>query len=353
MKVLVIPSDTSGCGFYRMQEPGQAVADQYRGSIDVQFATGLHLNQTFSGRIDNVDVQGADVVVFQRLTSLDLLQRVQRQGVAVVFEIDDLLSAIPAGHRAYDSLVRSGAAELTHRCARLADWVTASTPDLLAAYCRHGRGSVIPNAIPRRLAELPPAYERTPDPVVVGWTGMMSTHPYDLHTVGSGVQQAMRATTGRAQFTVIGQADGVAAALALDTEPVEVGLIRSVDRFVEAVGHHLDVGIAPLRDDRFNRAKSWLKPLEYAARGVFGVYGDMPEYVRLGLGVRAVRPRDWAAAITRAVNDPDWRREQAQTNRDRVLTSHLTEHTAGRWARAWLSAADHRARTRALTPARR
>lgn len=344
MKVLVIPSDSSGCGFYRMREPAAAVARAFPGELTVELATGLYVNQAESGRVGEVDAQGADVVVFQRLTSLDLLHRLQSQGVAVVFEIDDLLSAIPADHRAYDALVRSGAAELTHLCARRADWVTASTPELLAAYAPHGRGEVIPNAVPRRLAELPPAYERTPDPVTVGWTGMMSTHPYDLQTVGSGVAQAMRNTDAR--FRVVGLSEGVGRALALGEDPPETGLVRDVERFVAGVGVYLDVGIAPLRDDRFNRSKSWLKPLEYAARGVLGVYSPMPEYRRLGLGVPALRPRDWAAAITRAVTDPDWRTELAAANRARVLAGHLTEHTAPLWAGAWKRAADERVRGR-------
>ncbi len=84
--------------------------------------------------------------------------------------------------------------------------------------------------------------------------------------------------------------------------------------------------------------------LEYSARVVFAVRSPSAEYERLGLGYRAKRPRDWAAALTRAVEDADWRREQAAANREQVLARHLTEHTAELWATAWRTAREKRSR---------
>lgn len=337
-----MPADRSGCGFYRMIEPAAAVAAAYP-EWDVVVGDGLPVEvEPITRQITGVDTGGADVVVLQRPVNPHQIELIRAKGAAVVVEMDDLLSAVPHGHAGYDALVRSGAADAAVACARLADWVTVSTPALLGEYARHGRGDVVPNAIPRRLAELPPAYQRTPRSLTVGWTGYVATHPYDLQTVGSGVQQALHATGAR--FTVIGRAEGVARALALSEEPGEVPPIPDVAEFVTAVGDILDVGISPLRDDRFGRAKSWLKPLEYAARGVLPIYGPGPEYRRLGLGVSAVRPRDWAAAITRADRDPDWRAEQAAAAHAAVLDRHLVEHTAHLWAAAWKSAADQRTR---------
>src|SRR3712207_7118111 len=107
-------------------------------------------------------------------------QRVlQAQGVAVVVEIDDLLSGVPYGHMGHDALVRHRMGDHVVVAAREADFVTASTPSLLKEYARHGRAAVIENAIPRRIAELPPAYERNPGVVTIGWTGNVQGHPYD------------------------------------------------------------------------------------------------------------------------------------------------------------------------------
>ena len=106
------------------------------------------------------------------------------------------------------------------------------------------------------------------------------------------------------------------------------------------------MGVAPLRTDRFNTAKSWLKALEFAARGVYFVRSPSAEYERLGLGMRARSPRDWAKWITVGIQDADRRRELAAAARETVLAQHLTEHTVERWIGAWRTALDNRARSR-------
>jgi glycosyltransferase involved in cell wall biosynthesis len=203
---------------------------------------------------------------------------------------------------------------------------------------------VVPNAIPRRTAELPPAYEREPDVVTVGWAGTVGSHPYDLQEMGTGMQQALDRTAGRSRLAILGLAGNAQELLRLTDAPVEIPWVMDVDGYAAALGERFDVGIAPLRLDDFNACKSWLKVLEYSARGVFSVRSPSPEYERLGLGYRAKRPRDWATALIRAVEDPDWRREQAAAARETVLAHHLTEHTAEQWASAWRTARDVRSR---------
>ncbi|MGY1606446.1 glycosyltransferase family protein [Geodermatophilus sp. SYSU D00700] len=240
-------------------------------------------------------------------------------------------------------LVRRGVGRLAEGIAREADLVTVSTPNLLQ-FAPRGRGVVVPNAIPRRIAELPPAYEREPEVLTIGWAGTVGSHPYDLQEMGSGLQQALDRHPGRARFAIMGQAGNAGERLRLAEEPLEYPWVMDVDGYATALGERFDIGIAPLRLDTFNSCKSWLKVLEYSARGVFSVRSPSTEYERLGLGYRAKRPRDWATAIARAVEDADWRREHAAAARDRVLARHLTEHTAEQWAAAWRRAREERSR---------
>ena len=134
--------------------------------------------------------------------------------------------------------------------------------------------------------------------VTIGWTGNVLVHPYDLQEMGSGLQQALDRTKGKSQFVVLGQKWDARQRLLLSEEPSEVLWKREVDDYVAAVGELFDVGIAPLRLDRFNNAKSWLKPLEYSARGVFCVRARTSEYERLGLGLPARSAKDWAKWLT-------------------------------------------------------
>lgn len=334
--------DRGGCAYHRMVEPGRAVGDACP-DIDIHIDWRVNATRDRDGHIDHVVAHGADVVVMQRPAPeimLEHLRQLQRQGVAVVVEIDDLLSAISPAHVGYREYVRGGIAARVAACAAEADWVTVSTPALAATYGRHGRVSVIPNAIPRHIAELPPAYDRSPDVVTVGWTATVNSHPHDLDELASGLRQAIESTPGRSRFAVYSGADQVAPKVGV--RPDEIGWCADPADFLASVGEQLDVGIAPLREDRFNAAKSWLKPLEYAARGVLPIRSTTGEYERAGIGVAAKRPRDWARLLTRAISDKDWRREQAAAARQQVLERHLTEHTAEAWAAAWRSAADSR-----------
>ena len=346
MRVVVCKTKYSGLSYHRVEEPARAVNEA---AVGVQVTVAQGLTTTMSRGSDpvvlDVDDQGADVVVLQLPKTVELLQCMrilQARGVAVVVEIDDLLSGVPFGHQGH-GIVRSGSAQRAADCAREADMVTVTTPALREEYARHGRGTVVPNAIPRRLAELTPAYERTADVVEVGWTGNVLGHPYDLQVMGSGLEQALAATQGLSRFTVLGQKFDMQHRLGLTTDPREVLWLPDVDSYIRAVGELFDIGIAPLRIDKFNTAKSWLKVLEYSARGVYSVRSPSAEYERLGLGWRAKAPRDWAKAITKAVQDPDWRREQAAAAHRTVLDQHLTEHTVPLWLGAWQRAAENRA----------
>ena len=353
MNVLLSHTMFTGSLFHRIAEPARAVTEAGLG-VEVTVQHGLKTvmapdpdNPAAPLRVREVDAQGADVVVLQlpkTLEMLDCLRLLQAQGVAVVVEVDDHLTALPPGHQGHDALIRKGIGRIAEQCVREADFVTVSTPNLLALYGARGHGMMVPNAIPRRIAELPPAYEREPELVTIGWTGTVGTHPYDLEEMGSGLPQALDRTRGRSRFTILGQGENAREMLRLAEDPVEIPWIMDVDGYAAAIGERFDIGVAPLRIDTFNNCKSWLKVLEYSARGVFAVRSPSAEYERLGLGFRAKRPRDWAAALTRAVEDADWRREQAAANREQVLARHLTEHTAELWATAWRTAREKRSR---------
>ena len=350
MRVLLARSGSKGSSYYRIDEPARAVREAGVGvDVDVRLglATVMHRGPADDEpQVVEVDAEGADVVVLQlpkTAAMLQIIRLLQAQGVAVVVEMDDLLTGVPYGHMAHRSLVRGGKGDMAHQCAREADLVTVTTPALLGEYAAHGRGVVVPNAIPRRIAELPPAYEREPETLTIGWAGNVLGHPYDLQEMGSGLQQALDRTRPNSRLLVIGQKWDMASRLGLTSEPEELPWLDSVDTYATRVGELFDVGIAPLRLDKFNECKSWLKPLEYSARGVYCVRARSSEYERLGLGMPARAPKDWAKWISLGVQDADRRRAVAAAAREQVLASHLTEHTVEQWTAAWRSALDHRA----------
>ncbi len=140
MNVLLSTTLFPGSLYYRMSEPARAVNDVGLG-VEVTVQRGVKTTMARSSAdpdapaaVQTVDAQGADVVVLQLPKTremLDVLRLLQGRGVAVVVEMDDLLSAVPPGHRGHDVLVRKGVARVAAACAQEADFVTVSTPALL------------------------------------------------------------------------------------------------------------------------------------------------------------------------------------------------------------------------------
>lgn len=101
----------------------------------------------------------------------------------------------------------------------------------------------------------------------------------------------------------------------------------------------MDIGIGPLRDTRFNRAKSSLRAIEYAALGIVAVLPDLPIYhgwVEDGVTGRLITPSRTLAGVLHEIADPYTRRQMASAARARAA-GWTTEANIGRWLEAWHS----------------
>jgi O-antigen biosynthesis protein len=99
-----------------------------------------------------------------------------------------------------------------------------------------------------------------------------------------------------------------------------------------------DVAVAPLRDTAFNRCKSDLKFLEYAALGLPGIYSDVIPYSpsvdheQTGLLVENTVDA-WCAAILRFALDPELRKRTAARAKEYVLAERCLQHQADDYVR--------------------
>lgn len=348
MDIMLLPADKSGCGLYRMVIPGREAAKQ--GVHKMYFGGGV------MGRIEPDDngmpivkylpPLNVDVIVFQRPFDSVVKQCIplaQKQGVAVVVELDDDVMHVDPGNSAH-RLVQPKLNPLSNwknvvEACKLADWVTVSTPPL-TRYAPHGRVSVIRNAVPASILTMPdrPAH----DPVTVAWTGAVATHPRDLQVTGRGIRQALAATG--AKFAVIGDGSNVMRNLDLLKEPEATGWLP-LPEYPEALKRIADVGIVPLADTRFNRAKSYLKGMEMAGLGIPFVASPLPEYRELaamGVGELASSPREWERKVRRLVADESYRVERAEQGREVVRERLTVDKTVDQWVSAWESARTYR-----------
>jgi hypothetical protein len=114
------------------------------------------------------------------------------------------------------------------------------------------------------------------------------------------------------------------------------GTFTGAVTFADWIGHvsrALDIGTAPLEDNRFNLSKSWLKPLELAAAGVPFVRSTTPEYEALGAGLPAAGHKEWRHQLTRLINDPDLCASEVERNHQ-IAARHTYDLHAESWYEA-------------------
>lgn len=288
----------------------------------------------------------ADVVVFQRVTHqwiADAIPALRARGVAVVVDIDDDLNAVHPSNPAWESMhpknlgrpmagggVNRHSWSHLNRACRDATLVTVSTPALLNVYARHGRGHVLPNYLPDTYYGVP--HE---DSDLLGWPASLHSHPDDPSVMGG----SMARLTGEGfAFRTVGDPRGAGKAFGLQADPPGAPVEMSA---WPAEVAKLGVGIAPLADTRFNRAKSHLKILEMSALGVPWVASPRAEYAALhkrGVGALADTPRRWHKELSRLLSSPALRVERAEAGRAMAETMRIREN-AWRWLDAWERAA--------------
>lgn len=318
MRVHVVPADHGGCGFYRLRLPASVT------SLATTVSTELVVGRDLAGRVRDVRVD-ADVVVLQRPAhqwQLDAIRVMQAQGVRVVLDMDDDFTCLHPSNPAK----QAGTAEMMAKACQLADLVTVSTPALARRYGSHGRVVVLPNCVPGWYLDVDAAKDRG-----VGWSGSVHTHPDDLEVTRGAVGRTV------SDFHVIGTGEGVKRGLGLRDEPSMTGWVP-LEAYPREVAR-LTVGLVPLVDTQFNRAKSALKMAEYASLGVVPVVSPTPDNLRLhadGVGLVAKRPRDWQRHLRTLLHDDGLRADMAARGRE-LMAAHTVEANIWRWEQAWTS----------------
>ena len=299
-----------------------------------------------------------DVIVITRPLAGPLVEMIpflQRRGIAVVVDIDDDFRHTLGVFAWRDKIdpVKSPKYnwKVMARACAMADLVTCST-DALKRYAPHGRVRVLRNCVPEAYLELEAPRS---DQKIVGWGGTVIAHPGDLQVTHGGVGKAVK--DNEAQFLVVGKADGVQKALDLDEEPADTGLVSHEDYAANVA--RFDVGIAPLAENAYTTAKSWIKPLEYQSMGIPWVGSPTPEYARLAGewaesnspapgALASPRSRDWSREVQRMLRRPENEAQEAKEFGQQIVRElHVIESQCWRWEEAWADARENRLKAKA------
>lgn len=245
-------------------------------------------------------LRGVDVVHVFRYLDRDArrgIRALRDAGAGIVWDNDDDLSS--------PNKMRS---QQTHaqlvEVLQLAHVVTTTSPVLAEQYRAWGASEVhvVENYLPDYYAAA-----RTPRPddgIVIGWTAA-AEHAYDLQQLGlRATLERLLAAHPRVRVVSAGLKLGLPADRYQHTEVVQY---QALGQYVSA----FDVGIAPIADIPFNRAKSNVKVKEYAAVGVPWLASPIGPYAGLGekQGGRLVPDDRWYEELERLVTDERARRK--------------------------------------------
>jgi hypothetical protein len=303
--VVVVPErfengTPSPCGYIRLLQPLDHLAAT--GAIDmvVTDAAGALRHR-------------ADVIVTQRYAMPDrpsadgLARHCRTHGIRLIYDLDDDLLNIPRDHP--EAAILRPRAKLVARMLGHADAVWVSTEALQQTI--GAKATVVPNGLDERIwADPLVRTKHSWGELRVLYMGT-TTHEADFAMVEPALIRLQKEFAGRVRIDLIGVTARGDLPAGINRIAPPAHAVASYPGFVEWITRQSwNVGIAPLADTSFNRAKSAIKTLDYAALGLAVLASDVPAYRQSS--AELVGNTEWFAALAALVRDPRQRLAQAQ-----------------------------------------
>jgi len=219
----------------------------------------------------------AEVVILQKLhgsKGLEVLEIARLYGKPVIYDTDDnWVESPPTYHPAYAYHSKLLVKNTVERYLSKADLVTVSTEALRDAYKRFNENiRVIPNTV---AFMLPLSKRHETGTVRIGYAGTR-THEGDFEVVAPALNRLRREFKDKIRLVFLGY---VPESLERGQDIEEWGFTENYGSYLQILGRlRIDMAVAPLQDNRFNRYKSNIKYLEYSSAGIAGVYSRCPAY---------------------------------------------------------------------------
>lgn len=337
------PDIIAADGFPAWGGAGWARLGQYHGRLKHETVKGLlsfdkrkkvmqvhecvHTYHAPGMQCEGIDHDNCDIIVMQRWM-LDGLERdigmARANGQIIINDVDDLLWDVHrsnVAHRFMRSNAHNGeSVDFYGKVLQASNLVVVSTPYLASVVKEMARTDnviVVPNFVDfNKFTTREQAAEPT-----LGWVGSTAHRSNDLEQLRGLTRQWERNgwkfhhSGSQPHAPLFCDAIGVHEATTLPmVDPMEYPSLFT-----------FDVGVVPLNDIPFNRAKSYIKGFEYIAAGVPFVASHVGEYARLqqeeGIGFTAKKPADWLKLINR-LRDIEVRTATAEQNRKLAYPRH-------------------------------
>lgn len=266
----------------------------------------------------------ADVIIFQYVhteAALNLVYDVKNAfpDKPVLCEIDDVITDVASYNPASNvfvpgsELMRAGLGHL-----EVADAVITTTPFLKEVYAdRNEHIYVLPNSID--IPKWSGVRHGNKPGIRIGWAGGTS-HDEDLRLLEKVIPAIVEAHKD-VEFVFV--SGGHPEFLKNQKRVRCVQKWARIDRYPQHLASQdFDIGIAPLVDNKFNRAKSNLRYLEYSALGIPTVasnVGHFAQTITHGIdGFLCTRPEDFVIHLNDLIRDKKYRKRIAAGARAKI-----------------------------------
>jgi GT2 family glycosyltransferase/glycosyltransferase involved in cell wall biosynthesis len=308
-----------GGGQYRILQPAAIM----RGS-------GVALAQAHPTILDDhvLTAMAPDVVVLQFQQTDTQIEAMKRYRKAVpdafmVYEIDDIFWRVP-DESIHKAGVPADVKERIERAAKICNAITVTTPylaDQMKRLTRNVDVRIIPNELPQWFINAAREGRRNAKSTDsstkprVGWVGGVG-HSGDL----SILPDVMKRLGDTVHWVFMGWAPGQKHGQQINMDWVPEGVTAEFTPGVDfkdypaAMGAlRLDLALAPLQDNMFNRCKSDLRILEYGAAGFPVLASDIVTYADCPVIARAPwNAQAWAEEIVSLLGDKERRDSLAE-----------------------------------------
>jgi tetratricopeptide (TPR) repeat protein len=252
---------------YRVEQPSIALGKTGKATIIT-----VHTSSPWFEKL----CTSADVLILHLLSEHDLLpileERKQR-GRPTIYELSDNITALHEGIGIRSWFSDPVNLSLAFQYMRMADGIQVTGSGLAAQFhFINPRMEIFEN----QMATLGMAGRQDSDRIILGWAGS-SGHRQDIEAVSNVIAQVLRVCP-HVDFAYMGdEAICRIMSVVLPSGRTTYTPPGSLDEYLNFL-QKLDIGIAPLQDNPYNRCRSDVKFLEYASRGVVPVLSSLTPY---------------------------------------------------------------------------
>ena len=317
LRVVYLAPENSGVAWYRFYQPLKDLEE--RGIIELQGCgfdfTHKTLDLPTTKQVRDFSVWG-DVFIFGRRDTKDWQRMIETvknfSGKPVLLDIDDNIFAISPYLQARGAYHPDGEFIKNHKeTAKLVDGIIVSTPALQEIYKEYNKTWIVPNGIKY-------VYDKIPHQTVnIGYM-CSASHLENAQLVEGAIIRVLEKNPNvKFYFTKAfgGFMEGVPEHIKDRINYVPFFPLDNYLSYVRNLG--LDIGIAPLMDNDFNKCKSNIRILEYWQNQMAVVASPVGEYVKtITDGYDGFLTNDWEDVLNDLVRSKEKRDYVVKNSRE-------------------------------------